>query len=594
MHNRFYVPLEAQFLQFDYNMLVIEYALDGNGLPTIPRQPHVNVFLRVDGEEHFLGKADLAIPSSPRGEADFIASSQVPLAVEWRGKVGELILRVSISPTEPALAPGSTALTRVWIDNVRLGPSGAPMQTESPTQVSQVVSTLTVGDLTSLIDVSRAGWRSLVDVPDGIGGITSRYVGVAAPDFSLPDGADRQARNTGIGQGGLDNQSFFVNLNIASVQSILNDQEARNVRVSLLGSVAFTDQLGMNSDSSFATNGHAVEAQNESDLFWEGEGASLSQVIVNHDGALHSSISEDGATINQSVIDGATHFDIRGDLAPQGGNGAGTDLDVLNLEKVPLESLKLDSSFGREGVGLIESNLFFNPALTARVDEYQRYYEQYAFDHTPSFGTPTLSPDRSLVNRSAENGLFGLSGSWASPVPNNSQLITHNSTLSPEQLDLLSRTTVTIADLADGYLALTLGTTITLDTDAAGFGWFIDPTPWASEEFVPGSLTVKGYSLIESDSSQTVHGSRFTSAGETPWQLIAKADGPASGKIDLMTVLMHELGHVMGLGHVSSAVDGTRLMAGSIDPGIRRLPSSLDVGLSGLFGLSGSGASSDP
>jgi len=47
------------------------------------------------------------------------------------------------------------------------------------------------------------------------------------------------------------------------------------------------------------------------------------------------------------------------------------------------------------------------------------------------------------------------------------------SVLSTEQLDLLSRVTVTIVDLADGYLALTLGATITLDT-AAGHGWCVD------------------------------------------------------------------------------------------------------------------------
>jgi len=35
---------------------------------------------------------------------------------------------------------------------------------------------------------------------------------------------------------------------------------------------------------------------------------------------------------------------------------------------------------------------------------------------------------------------------------------------------------------------------------------------------------------------------------------------------------------VTGLGHVSSVVDGTRLMAGAITPGIRRLPSVLDPG----------------
>ncbi|SPP65339.1 matrixin family metalloprotease [Nitrospira lenta] len=123
--------------------------------------------------------------------------------------------------------------------------------------------------------------------------------------------------------------------------------------------------------------------------------------------------------------------------------------------------------------------------------------------------------------------------------------------LTSDQLALLNQATITIADLADGYLALTSGTTITLDTDAAGYGWFIDSTPLTNEEFVVGA---------------------------NPWQFTALEGRAAAGKIDLMTVLMHELGHVMGLDHVSSAVDGTRLMAGSIDPGIRRLPSALDLG----------------
>ena len=144
--------------------------------------------------------------------------------------------------------------------------------------------------------------------------------------------------------------------------------------------------------------------------------------------------------------------------------------------------------------------------------------------------------------------------------------------LTADQLALLNQATITIADLADGYLALTLGTTITLDTDAAGYGWFIDSTPFVNEEF-----TTREAYLVKREASDTNDEIRDTSDA-SPWQLQAAPDGPASGRMDLMTVLMHELGHVMGLGHVSSAVDGTRLMAGSIDPGVRRLPSVLDLG----------------
>jgi hypothetical protein len=67
------------------------------------------------------------------------------------------------------------------------------------------------------------------------------------------------------------------------------------------------------------------------------------------------------------------------------------------------------------------------------------------------------------------------------------------------QLALLNKATITIADLADGYLALTSGTTITLDTDAAGYGWFVDPTPFTNEEFV------NGWSMVDGQSARTLH-----------------------------------------------------------------------------------------
>jgi hypothetical protein len=149
-----------------------------------------------------------------------------------------------------------------------------------------------------------------------------------------------------------------------------------------------------------------------------------------------------------------------------------------------------------------------------------------------------------------------------------------NGQLTAEQLNLLSRATVTIADLADGYLALTLGTTITLDTDAAGYGWFIDPTPFTNEEFVNGWSMVDGQWSVGSDSSRlAVHDSRFTSAGEAPWQFFAKPDSAAEGKMDLLTTVMHELGHVLGLGDQSPT---HTLMSETLDPGIRRMVTSYE------------------
>src|SRR5262249_14978193 len=66
---------------------------------------------------------------------------------------------------------------------------------------------------------------------------------------------------------------------------------------------------------------------------------------------------------------------------------------------------------------------------------------------------------------------------------------------------------VRIADLGRTTLGLASGSTIWLDDNAAGWGWFIDPTPHDDSEFTtPGNQ------------------------GE-------------QGRMDLLTVLEHELGH---------------------------------------------------
>jgi hypothetical protein len=86
--------------------------------------------------------------------------------------------------------------------------------------------------------------------------------------------------------------------------------------------------------------------------------------------------------------------------------------------------------------------------------------------------------------------------------------------------------------------------TVLIDVNAGGFGWFIDPTPADNTEFVSTS------------------GSSY---------LTAPAGSPAAGRMDLLTVVMHELGHVFGLEDLPANADAHDLMATTLVPGERRL-----------------------
>ncbi|MDH3460875.1 MAG: polymorphic toxin-type HINT domain-containing protein, partial [Burkholderiaceae bacterium] len=103
-----------------------------------------------------------------------------------------------------------------------------------------------------------------------------------------------------------------------------------------------------------------------------------------------------------------------------------------------------------------------------------------------------------------------------------------------------------IGTLATGAAALTQGLQVTLSIDGAGWGWFVDPTPLTNEEF---------------ESSSTALG------------LDAPAGSLAADKLDLLTVLIHELGHVLGVENRQADDVMTRVL----DPGERRLPNDVDA-----------------
>jgi hypothetical protein len=98
---------------------------------------------------------------------------------------------------------------------------------------------------------------------------------------------------------------------------------------------------------------------------------------------------------------------------------------------------------------------------------------------------------------------------------------------------------IRVADLPGDQLAEIAGRTLTIDTNAAGHGWFVDATPRRNEEFARrGARTVR----------------------------IATA----RTRYDLLTVLTHEIGHALRLGHTPQGV-----MSATLKPGVRLLPGRL-------------------
>jgi hypothetical protein len=102
------------------------------------------------------------------------------------------------------------------------------------------------------------------------------------------------------------------------------------------------------------------------------------------------------------------------------------------------------------------------------------------------------------------------------------------------QVSPLPNGTLTVAQVSNGA--------VLVNPNAAGYGWFIDATPLQDEEF-----------------SRAANGAQ-----------VAVANGPAAGRMDLLTAVLHEMGSLAGSSDVNPLRFPDDVMANLLPTGLRR------------------------
>ncbi|MCA9160856.1 MAG: hypothetical protein KDA72_21140, partial [Planctomycetales bacterium] len=126
-------------------------------------------------------------------------------------------------------------------------------------------------------------------------------------------------------------------------------------------------------------------------------------------------------------------------------------------------------------------------------------------------------------------------------------------------LEHLAAIDILFSDLPNDQLAATQGNFIVLDANAAGHGWFVDTTPGNDAEF---TRDASGAMLANTDT--------------------------ARDHIDALTVILHEMGHVLGEPDEPTG-SVNRLMSESLSPGMRRLPTTVTTPNSGALDVNRDG-----
>ncbi len=174
--------------------------------------------------------------------------------------------------------------------------------------------------------------------------------------------------------------------------------------------------------------------------------------------------------------------------------------------------------------GLIDEVRIYNRALTQAEIQ-------------TDMNTPIGSPLHLLESSSAAAAAKPIAQEQVGPILDEAVRRWQELGLKPAAAQRLRQVSVQLIDLPRNLLGLASGTTVWIDVNAAGRGWFVDVTPWEDSEFT----------------SSRLH------------------KGARSG-VDLLTVLAHELGHVLGRpdDYTADTTSGS-VMAWALPAGVRRV-----------------------
>ncbi|MBI3469325.1 MAG: hypothetical protein HY000_40500, partial [Planctomycetes bacterium] len=192
-----------------------------------------------------------------------------------------------------------------------------------------------------------------------------------------------------------------------------------------------------------------------------------------------------------------------------------------------------DSLYGQFFAGLIDEVRVYNRALSETEIQ-------------ADMATPVGSPLQLLGEAVAASGAGQITADAIGPLVNEAVARWLEALGGADSARRIADIQVQVIDLPGRLLGLASTSMIWIDANAAGHGWFLDATPEDDAEFESGI-----------------------------------ANSPAAGRADLLTVLAHELGHVLGLDDDAAADPfGDEVMGAALPLGVRRIhlqASSLQV-----------------